>query len=323
MMTASDRGPVPGPPPPASLLDGVLAGNPRALGRAISLLESGAAGGVALLRELYPRGGRAAVVGLTGPPGAGKSSLIEGLALHLLADGARVAVVAVDPSSPFTGGALLGDRIRMQSLFLHPRAFIRSMATRGAMGGLSAVTLDAVDILDAAGFDWVLVETVGVGQDEVDVAAAVRAVALVLVPGMGDDIQALKAGVMEIADLFVVNKADRDGADRTVADLEALARLGGEGRPPRPVVRTVATEARGIAGLAERLAEVMAGLADPDAARAKAERQAEARLTRLLSARLLARARQGAAWGARLRAVAQRREDPYSACDAILKEVLC
>ncbi len=322
-MTPSDRGPGPGPDTLPTLVDGVLAGRPRAIGRAISLVEGGAPEGVALLKALYPHGGRASVVGLTGPPGAGKSSLIEGLALHLLEGGARVGVVAVDPSSPFTGGALLGDRIRMQSLFLHPRAYIRSMATRGAMGGLSAMTLDAVDILDAAGFDWVLVETVGVGQDEVDVAGAVRAVALVLVPGMGDDIQALKAGVMEIADLFVVNKADREGADRTVADLEALARLGGDRTAPRPVVRTVATAARGIGDLAARLDEVLGRLADPETAGRKAERQAASRLSRLLAGRFLAGLESREFWLQRVQAVAARREDPYTACETILKEVLC
>ena len=322
-MTSQDREPLQRLTPSSSLLDGILAGNPRAIGRGISLVEAGGPEGVDLLKALYPRGGRAAVVGLTGPPGAGKSSLCEGLALHLLAAGARVAVVAVDPSSPFSGGALLGDRIRMQSLFLHPRAYIRSMATRGAMGGLSAVTLDAVDILDAAGFDWILVETVGVGQDEVDVASAVRAVVLVLVPGFGDDIQALKAGVMEIADLFVVNKADREGADRTAADLEALSRLGGGRQILRPVVRTVATAAQGIAELADRLHEVLGRLTDPAVARRQSERQAEARLGRLLTGRFLSGLRETDRWTRRLQSVAERREDPYTACETILKEVLC
>jgi LAO/AO transport system kinase len=167
------------------------------------------------------------------------------------------------------------------------------------------------------------VETIGVGQDEVDVAGAVRAVALVLVPGLGDDIQALKAGLMEIADLFVVNKADREGADRTAADLEALARLGGGRTPPPPVVRTVATTAQGIAGLHARLTEVMERLADPEEARRKAGRQAEARLSRLLAGRFLERVRGGESWARRLNAVAERREDPYTACETILKEALC
>ena len=214
------------------LIEAVLRGEMRAVGRAISLVESGDAEGIALLKSLYAKGGRARVVGFTGPPGAGKSTLIEAVALRLLDTGARVGIVAVDPTSPFSGGALLGDRIRMQALFLHPRAFIRSMATRGAMGGISAVTLDAVDILDAAGYDWVLVETIGVGQDEVDVASCVAVTALVLVPGLGDDIQAMKAGVMEIADVFVVNKSDRDGADKTAAELETLARMGASDDPP-------------------------------------------------------------------------------------------
>jgi LAO/AO transport system kinase len=294
------------------------------VGRAISLAESGSPEGVLLLKSLYPCGGRARIVGFTGPPGAGKSTLIEAVALRLLEGGARVGIVAVDPTSPFTGGALLGDRIRMQALYLHPRAFIRSMATRGNLGGLSAMTLDAVDILDAAGFDWILVETIGVGQDEVDVASCVQAVALVLVPGLGDDIQALKAGVMEIADLFVVNKADREGADQTAAELETLIRMGVSGvEPPPPIVKTVAPARQGIEELVARLEEVHHRLSLPGRAREKALRRARARLSRLVEGRFSAHIQNSPTWSGKVEAVASRRTDPYSACEAILKEALC
>ena len=303
------------------LIEAVLRGEMRAVGRAISLVESGDAEGIALLKSLYAKGGRARVVGFTGPPGAGKSTLIEAVALRLLDTGARVGIVAVDPTSPFSGGALLGDRIRMQALFLHPRAFIRSMATRGTMGGISAVTLDAVDILDAAGYDWVLVETIGVGQDEVDVASCVAVTALVLVPGLGDDIQAMKAGVMEIADVFVVNKSDRDGADKTAAELETLARMGASDDPP-PVVKTTAPSRLGIGDLVAALEKAHGKLSDPVRARAKGLRRARARLARLLDDRFAGHVRHLPRWEEIVEAVAGRRTDPFTACEAILKEVL-
>jgi len=307
----------------SALVERILEGSPRAVGRAISLVESGAAEGVDLLKKLYPHGGRARVVGFTGPPGAGKSTLIEAVALNLLNDGSGVGIVAVDPTSPFSGGALLGDRIRMQALYLHPKAFIRSMATRGAMGGLSAVTLDAVDVLDAAGFDWILVETIGVGQDEVDVAACVQVVALVLVPGLGDDIQALKAGVMEIADLFVVNKADREGAEKTSAELEALSRINPATGNPPPILRTSALARQGIPELVEGLRQVHARLSVPERARQKGLQQAQARLSRLVGDRFAEHVRSSPLWVEGLDAIAGRRRDPYSVCESILKEVLC
>ncbi len=231
--------------PPGDLAAGVAAGDTFAVARAISLVEDRSAAGAALLESLAPRVGRAHRVGITGPPGAGKSTLVNALAREALAAGGSVGVVAVDPTSPFTGGALLGDRVRMQGAAADPRAFIRSMASRGDLGGLSAAAQDACDVLDAAGKDWVLLETVGVGQTEVEVAGAADTVVVVLHPESGDGVQAMKAGLMEIADILVVNKADRDGADRLVREVLGVLEFRPAGARP-PVLQTVASEGRGV-----------------------------------------------------------------------------
>jgi LAO/AO transport system kinase len=231
------------------LVEGVRAGAARAIARAISLVEDARPEARALLAALFPHGGRSLVVGVTGPPGAGKSSLVDRLTTLLRSRGRTVGVVAVDPTSPFSGGAILGDRIRMPSHATDPGVFIRSMATRGHLGGLAAATEQVLTILDAAGKDVVLVETVGVGQDEVDIVGAADVSLVVLVPGLGDEVQTLKAGIMEIADAFVVNKADRDGVERLVAEIEAMLSLSPEGGDAPPLVRTVATESRGVAEL--------------------------------------------------------------------------
>ena len=239
-----------------TLAAGVRAGDRRALARAISIVEGEGPAAAALVGALHPDTGRAAVVGVTGPPGAGKSTLVDALVHEWRRRGRQVGVLAVDPTSPFTGGALLGDRIRMPGHAADPGVFIRSMATRGALGGLARATGDAAAVLDAAGFDLVLVETVGVGQDEVDVVRTADVSVVVLVPGLGDEVQALKAGLMEIADVFVVNKADREGADQAAAAIEALLAIGG-GQPGNawtpPVLRMRAADGHGVPGLADAI----------------------------------------------------------------------
>ncbi len=240
-------------------VDQVLVGNRRAIARAISSVENRDPSAVPLLRELFPKGGRARVIGLTGSPGAGKSTLVEKLALEYRRRGARVGILAVDPTSPFSGGAILGDRVRMQTLAHDPGVYIRSMATRGQLGGLAAATQDAVTILDAAGHEVVLIETVGVGQDEVEIARLADVTVLLLVPGLGDDIQTFKAGVMEIADLYVVNKADRAGAERVEQEVLAMLSLGS--RPDgwrQPILKTVATTGQGVPELVTALDEFFA-----------------------------------------------------------------
>ncbi len=237
------------------LLTGVRAGAPRAVARAVTLVENGSPALPALMAGLAAATGRAQVVGITGPPGVGKSTTTNALIRELRRRGHRVGVLAVDPSSPFTGGAVLGDRIRMQEHALDPEVFIRSMATRGHLGGLSVATPQALRVLDAAGCDHVLVETVGVGQSEVEVVGLADTTVVLLAPGMGDAVQAAKAGVLEIGDLFVVNKADRDGAQPLVRELRSMiglaSRAPGEWKPP--VLTTVAQDDQGVAELLDRI----------------------------------------------------------------------
>jgi LAO/AO transport system kinase len=225
----------------------VVSGKYRALAQAVSLVERDDPEAARLLADIYQQTGNARIIGITGSPGAGKSTLVASLAKHYRRQNKRVGIIAVDPTSPFTGGAILGDRIRMADLYTDRGVFIRSMATRGFLGGLAKATNDVVDLLDAAGFDIVLVETVGVGQDEVEVIRTVQTNMVVLVPGMGDDIQAIKAGIMEIGDIFVVNKADRPGADKTVTEVTMMMSLVEEhGDWVPPIVKTVASRNEGI-----------------------------------------------------------------------------
>lgn len=232
----------------ATLADQIVAGSDRAIARGITIVESGGSRARLLLQRLHPKGGHARVIGFTGPPGAGKSTLVDQVALSCRRRGYRVAILAVDPTSPFTGGAILGDRIRMTSIGEDFSVFIRSMATRGALGGLARATFDAVAVLDAAKVDFILLETVGVGQVEVDVARMVDTCIVVLVPGMGDSVQAFKAGILEIGDIFALNKADREGAELLARDMRLLLSL--ESRSPgaweQPLLRTVATQGEGV-----------------------------------------------------------------------------
>jgi LAO/AO transport system kinase len=304
---------------------GVLAGNPRMIGRAITMVENGTADAAALMRSVFPRTGNALVIGITGAPGAGKSSLVDKLAFHYKNNGEKIGIIAVDPSSPFSGGAILGDRIRMGTLGLEKDIFIRSMATRGNLGGLSRATIDAVAILDAAGFDKVIVETVGVGQDEVEIVKAADVSVVVLVPGMGDDIQAIKAGIMEIGDVFVINKADREGVLRTQKELEALLSLAH--RPDMwvpPIVRTVATEGKGVEDLAAAIDSYNEfNKQGGDSGLVRKQAIARWRLIELLQERLLddlmANNGTGELVDKLASEIAEKRTDPYSAVEKILE----
>jgi LAO/AO transport system kinase len=235
-------------------IESLRAGDPRALARAISTVEDRASGCNELLKALFPHTGKARIIGLTGSPGAGKSTLVDQLARFYRKEGRSIGIIAVDPSSPYTGGAILGDRIRMQEHFSDPGIYIRSMATRGSLGGLARTTADVTAVLDASGRDMVLVETVGVGQDEVDIVRLANITIVILVPGMGDDVQSIKAGIMEIADIFVINKSDHQGAERVereVKTLQSLAVRSDNWIPP--VVKTVASEGKGIEELADAI----------------------------------------------------------------------
>jgi LAO/AO transport system kinase len=304
------------------LVERVAERRPRAVGRAISLLEDGGAPAAEIVRRIYPATGRARVVGVTGPPGAGKSTLVDRLAAALRARGETVGVLCVDPTSPFSGGALLGARIRMQGLATDPGVFIRSMATRGAMGGLARATRDAVDLLDGAGFDWVLVETVGVGQDEVDVVSSVDTVLVVAVPGLGDDIQAIKAGIMEIADVFVLNKSDREGADRTHRDIANVLALGDHAAWTPPIVRTVASKSEGISELVAAVEAHREHLAGEGRLEARRRAQHRLRVGSILKERIQAAPRDDAGLESEVERGFAARVDPYRVADTLFRGVV-
>ena len=238
------------------LVDEVRKGSVRALAKLITLVENEMPGGIEAMEKIYPLTGNAYIIGITGPPGAGKSTLTDRITKELRRQNHTVGIIAIDPTSPFTGGALLGDRVRMQGVSSDEDVFIRSMATRGSLGGLSRATSDTVKVLDAYGKDYIIIETVGVGQDEVDIVRTADVSILVVMPGGGDDIQAIKAGIMEIGDIFVVNKADRDGADRLVTEIKMMLGLSSTEREwTPPVIKTIATEDQGIDTLVEKIKE--------------------------------------------------------------------
>jgi LAO/AO transport system kinase len=305
------------------LVSKLLAGEPRSIARAITLVENGGAGAAELMKAIFPKTGKAMVIGITGSPGAGKSSLVDKLALFYKNNGDKIGIVCIDPSSPFSGGAILGDRIRMATLGMEKGVFIRSMATRGNLGGLARATVDAVAILDGAGFDKVIVETVGVGQDEVEIVKTADVSVVVLVPGMGDDIQAIKAGIMEIGDVFVINKADREGVLRTQKELEALLSLAH--RPDMwnpPIVKTIATESKGIEDLAAAINAYYAFQASGVENKTRRQAIAKWRLLELLQERLLSDLLRRNGSGEKLNKlaseIADKQKDPYSAVEELL-----
>ena len=298
----------------------------RALARAISVVENGRPEAPALLAALFPHGGRSLVVGVTGPPGSGKSTLVDRLTAHLRGAGKTVGIVAVDPTSPFSGGAILGDRIRMQGHAADPGVFIRSMATRGHLGGLAAATGQVLTVLAASGKDVILVETVGVGQDEVEIVGTADVSVVVLVPGLGDEVQALKAGIMEIADVFVVNKADREGVDRVVVEIQSMLSLATrENEPPPPIVKTVATEDRGIDELWSAVEAFRARSAGNGTLARRGRAQLRHQLEQTVQDRLLGRAREAALTPEELEKKLDRLEartlDPLGAAEEILKRM--
>jgi LAO/AO transport system kinase len=298
-------------------------GDSRALARAISVVENRREGWSKLLKSLFPYTGKARILGLTGAPGAGKSTLVDQLAKHYRKENQTVGIIAVDPTSPYTGGAILGDRIRMQDHYSDPGIYIRSMATRGSLGGLARTTADVASVLDASGRDRILIETVGVGQDEVDIVRLADVTIVILVPGMGDDVQTIKAGIMEIADIFVINKSDREGAERVEREIRAMQSLEmrKDGWTP-PIVKTVASEGLGTTELAAAIADYEAYLKKENLAHRKNVENWQERLVEMLRDAMLEKARaqmDGASLQCYAAEVAEHKRDPYTLVEEIVR----
>lgn len=304
------------------LIDQLRAGDPRSLSRVITAVENRTLGWSELLKALFPHSGHARILGLTGPPGAGKSTLVDQLARHYRKENRTLGIIAVDPTSPYTGGAILGDRIRMQEHFSDSGIYIRSMATRGSLGGLARATADVATVLDAAGRDLIMIETVGVGQDEIDIVRLADVTVVILVPGMGDDVQTIKAGIMEIADIFVINKSDREGADRVEREIRALQSLAvrSDHWTP-PIVKTVASEGAGIAELAASIGDYEAYLQKENLILQKKAQNWQDRLVEMLRDALLEKAREQLGDGAvagYAAEVAEHKRDPYQLVEEIV-----
>jgi LAO/AO transport system kinase len=302
-------------------------GDVRALARAISTVENRAAGWSDLLKALFPHTGQARVIGLTGAPGSGKSTLVDQLAKHYRKKQQTVGIIAVDPTSPYTGGAILGDRIRMQDHYSDPGIYIRSMATRGSLGGLARATADAATVLDASGRDLIMIETVGVGQDEVDIVRLADVTIVILVPGMGDDVQTIKAGIMEIADIFVINKSDREGAESVEREIRAMQSLATHARNDRwtpPIVKTVASEGVGAEDLAKAIADYAAYLKKENLVLKKNVENWQERLIEMLRDAMLEKARRqmdSDTLEHYASEIAEHKRDPYSLVEEIVRGV--
>jgi LAO/AO transport system kinase len=308
-----------------SWIERLRSGDSRALARAISTVENRTAESSSLLKAVFPYSGKARILGLTGAPGAGKSTLVDQLARHYRRSGKTLGIIAVDPTSPYTGGAILGDRIRMQDHYADPGIYIRSMATRGSLGGLARTTADVATVLDASGRDLILVETVGVGQDEIDIVRLADITIVILVPGMGDDVQTIKAGIMEIADIFVINKSDREGAERVereILSLQSLATRQDKWTPP--IVKTVASTGQGIDELVSAIDDYEAHLANGNLALKRNIHNWQERLVEMVRDALLEKARTELGNGRMeeyAAEVAEHKRDPYSLVEEIVSKV--
>jgi len=306
-------------------IDRLRAGDARALSRVISAVENRAPESSDLLKALFPHSGHARIIGLTGAPGSGKSTLVDQLAKYYREENRTVGIIAVDPTSPYTGGAILGDRIRMQDHFSDPGIYIRSMATRGALGGLARTTADVATVLDAAGRDVILIETVGVGQDEIDIVRLANITIVILVPGMGDDVQTIKAGIMEIADIFVINKSDHEGAERVEREIRAMQSLATrDDKWTPPIVKTVATNGSGVKELAHAISQYEAYLKREDLVLKRDIQNWQERLTEMLRDALLDKARAHLSDGQLIHyasEVAAHKRDPYTVVEEIVGRV--